>query len=240
MGAGVFLLGKVAFAAIGVAVGWQLAAEARRGEGMGLHTAALAAIGVGGLGLFAMPLANALDSEALSLGGEVAVRAAMLLLCLFIAGTFRPGPLGFAAAGLCAALLIASLLWDVGGQSSLVRYDYTRWSSHGNQAAVAIPFVWSAAESAAAWRRARRRLRIGLEEPVVVERLLLWSLTSVCFVGICLLAICAGAASASGASAGAEFAQGLRGLLYLAITALVWRARFARRARREEGALEPR
>lgn len=227
MGALLFLMGRVAFAAIGVAVGWQLVGEARRGGGIGLHTIALAAIAVGGLGLLAMPLADALASQGLSLAGEIAVRVAMLLLCFFVAGTFRPGPAGVAAAGLCSVLLVATLVWDALAQTSLVAYDYTRPSSHANQLAVAIPFAWSALESAVLWRRNRRRMRIGLGDPVLAERFLLWSAITTCFVGICLLAIAAGLASAAGATHGAALAQGLRGGLYLAITGLVWRARFA-------------
>lgn len=227
MGAVIFLIGRVAFAAIGVAVGWQLVAEARRGDGIGLHTVALAAIGVGGLGLLAMPLADTLASEALSLTGEIAVRAAMLLLCFFIAATFRPGPAGVAGAAICSALLIATLVWDVHAQPSLVHYDYGRPSSHANQLAAAIPFAWSAVESAALWRRARRRIRVGLGDPVLAERFLLWSAITTCFVAICGLAIVSGLAHAAGATRGAGVAQGLRGVVYLAITGLVWRARFA-------------
>lgn len=227
MGEGVFVLGKIAFAAIGVAVGWQLAVEARRGDAVGLHTLALAAIGIGGLGLLAMPLANALGSEPLSLAGEVAVRIALLLLCFFVARTFRPGALGLALAVVFSASLIATLVWDVRAQPSLIHYDYALVSSHANQAVAALPFAWSVLESAAAWRRTRRRVRVGLADPVLAERFLLWSLVTSCFVGINGLAIAGGVASASGATGVAEAAHGLRGVLYLAITAFVWRARFA-------------
>lgn len=227
MGEGLFVLGKLAFAAIGVAVGWQLAVEARRGDAVGLHTLALAAIGVGGLGLLAMPLANGLGSEALSLAGEGAVRIALLLLCFFVARTFRPGAVGLALAVACSASLIATLVWDVRAQPSLIHYDYALASSHANQAAAALPFAWSVLESTAAWRRTRRRARIGLADPVLAERFLLWGLTTSCFVGINGLAIAGGVASASGATGAAELAHGLRGVLYLAISAFVWRVRFA-------------
>jgi len=240
MGDAAFVLGKIAFAAIGIAVGGQLVAEARRGDGLGLHTVALAAVGVAGLGLLAMPLADALGSERLSLAGEVAVRAALLGLCFFVAGTFRPGTAGLAAAAACAALLVGTLLWDVLAQPSLLRYDYTRPSSHANQLAVALPFAWSALESGAAWRRARRRVRVGLEDPRLAEHFLLWSLATACFVGICGLAVAAGLAEQAGAGRGADLAHGLRGVLYLAITGLVWRARFAGRAGRRSAEPGPR
>lgn len=238
MGDAVFVLGKLAFAAIGIAVGGQLLAQTRRGDGIGLHTVALAAVGVAGLGLLAMPLAEALGSEQLSLAGEVAVRAALLLLCFFVAGTFRPDPAGLAAASACAVLLVATLLWDVVAQPSLLGYDYTRPSSHANQLAVAIPFTWSALESGAAWRRARRRERVGLGDPLLTEHFLVWSLATACFVGVCLLAVAAGLAAQAATARAAELAHGLRGVLYLAITGLVWRARFAGRAGRRSADAE--
>lgn len=234
MGAIAFVIGKIAFAAIGVAVGWQLAAEVRRGESPGPHRVALAALSVGGLGLVAMPLADALGSEALSLGGEVAVRIALLLLCLFIARTFRPGALGLAGAAACGLLLLATLAWDVAAQPALTRYDYARPSSHASQLSAAIPFAWSALESGVLWRRARRRLRIGLGEPVLAERFLLWSLATACFVAISLLAIAAGEAEAAGLAERADRIHGVRGLLYLTISGLVWRARFRGPEQRQE------
>jgi hypothetical protein len=188
---------------------------------------ALAAIGVGGLGLLAMPLAEALGVEALSLTGEVLVRIAMLMLCFFIAGTFRPGPVGRAGALLCASFIVSTLAWDVSSQPTLLHYDYGRWSSHATQLSAAIPFAWSAGEAALAWLRTRRRARLGLADPQVTERFLIWCLATSGLVTICLLAIVSGAAAASGAHGAASVAQGLRGLLYLVVTALIWRARFA-------------
>lgn len=230
MGATLFLLGKVAFAAIGIAVGCNLAARIRHSGEMGLHTIALAALGIGGLGLLAMPMAGLVGSEALSLAGEVAVRIGLLLLCFFVALTFRSTPVGFGLATLLSVLLIVTLAWDVTAQPSLLRYDYRRPSSHANQLVAALPFAWSALESGAEWLRARRRMRLGLCDPAVAERFALWSLTTGCFVAIALLAVAAGAASAAGARGEADLAHGLRGALYLAISALVWRGMFGTQA----------
>lgn len=224
----ILLLGKLAFALIGVAVGIRLAGETIR-SGVGLHTVALAAICIGGVGLLAMPAAQPLESVALVLVGELAVRIAMLLLCAFIACTFRPGPAGVAAAVGCAVLLLSSLVWDLRAQASLLDYDYTQPSSHANQLTVAVPFAWSAVESFLLWARARRRLALGLSDANLVRQYLLWTITTGCFVAIAGLAIASGLAQAAGAAREADLAQALRGVLYFVITACVWRGIFSHR-----------
>jgi len=231
----VLLFGKLSFAAVGIAVGVKLAASARE-DGLGLHTVALAAICVGGIGMLAMPAGKPLDSVALVVMGELAIRVAMLLLCVFIAGTFRPSPAGVAGACACAALLLWTLVWDLTGQPSLIHYDYTRLSSHANQLAVAAPFAWSCAESALLWSRSRRRLVLGLSEPAVVQRYLLWSITTGCFVAIALLAVASGLALSGGSVAAADLGQALRGVLYLVITAGVWFGIFSTRLYQESTA----
>jgi hypothetical protein len=134
---------------------------------------------------------------------------------------------GVAGAALCSAFIVSTLVWDAWTQPSLVDYDYARRSSHATQLSAAIPFAWSAAEAGAAWLRTRRRLRIGLADPRLAERFLLWCWITSCLVLICLLAIASGVAAHAGAHRIEDLAQGLRGGLYLVITALVWRARFA-------------
>ena len=226
MSESILLVGKLAFASVGLAVGVRMAILARREGGFGLHSVALAAIAVGGFGMLVAPAADLLESGALAVVSELGVRVGLLLLCAFIAGTFRPGPVGTVAASACGLLLLASMAWDILGQPSMIQYDYTRWSSHGNQAAVALPFAWSAVESAVLWIRARRRVALELEEPEVAERFLLWTITTACFVAICGLAIANGFALAAGAPELSGAAQATRGLLYGVITVCIWRGVF--------------
>lgn len=225
----VFLLGKLAFAAVGVAVGARLAASVRRdwaGAGLGLHTVALAAIAFGGLGLAVAALAPVLESFGWAVAGEVGIRAGMLLLCVFIAGTFRPTAVGVVVALLCGVGLVGSIAWDIAAQPSLLDYDYTRASSHANQLSIGLPFAWVTGESALLCSRARRRLALGLAEPGIVRRYALWASATASFVGICGLAIAAGLADAAGAARAAAWAHGLRGLLYFVIVAAVWQGIF--------------
>jgi len=219
----ILAIGKLSFAAIGVAVGTKLASDVRRHGGVGLHLVALAAISTGGLGMLGIALGELQGSHAVVLSGEVGMRAGMLLLCVFVAGTFRPGAVGVVLAGLCGACLLAASAWDVSAQRSLVAYDYGMPSSHANQLSIAMPFAWSMLESALLWVRGRRRLAFGLAAPALVERYLLWTVTTACFVVVCLLAMLAGEAQAAGRAALADGAHALRGLLYLVISAAVWR-----------------
>lgn len=222
MSAEMLTIGKLAFAAMGLVVGARLAATARAQGAFGLHTVALAAICIGGLGLLTMPLAQATSSLAWTIVAEAGVRAGMLLLCVFIAGTFRPTPAGIAGATAAGAFLVGAIVWDLRVQSADAPYDYTQPSSHANQLSIAVPFLWATFESGALWVRGRRRLKLGLADPVVVRSYLVWSVATGCFVGICGLAIFAGVMTSLGASLAADVAHALRGLLYLVISGAIW------------------
>lgn len=234
MGEVILTVGKLVFAGMGVAVGVRLGGKAREQGFFGLHSVALAAICVGGVGLLLMPAAQAAGSMGLMVAAEAAVRIGMLLLCVFVVGTFRRTPIAYAGAGACALFLIGAIVWDLGAQGSVATYDYAKPSSHANQASIAIPFLWATFESGIHWRRGRRRLALGLADPAVVRSYGIWTAITACFVGICALAIAAGVASAAGAEGAASVAQGLRGLLYLAVTGGVWMGLFQRAAHRGE------
>lgn len=218
--------GKLVFASMGIAVGVKLGSKARQHGLWGLHSVALAAICAGGLGMLLEPLAEARRSMALMIAAESGIRTGMFLLCLFIAATFRRTPAGYAGAALCALCLVGAIVWDLIVQPPARAYDYTRLSSHANQASIAIPFLWATLESLGHWRRGRRRLALGLADPLVVRTYLLWCVTTGCFVGICVLAILAGVASAAGAERVAGTAHALRGVLYLVIAFGIWRGLF--------------
>jgi len=223
----ILILGKLCFAAIGVAVGARLAREGWSRGGMGLHGVALAAICVGGIGLAAIPIGQSLGDAPTGTGvvltGECSMRAGMVLFCIFIWRTFRPeGLLGGLAAGACSALLIGTLVFDLLSQPSWVQYDYGLPGAQLNQLSMALPFAWSCLESGVLWGRARRRLALGLAEPAVVRRYLLWWSAMLCFVLICLLAMAAGEAREAGRNGLADAAQVTRGILFLGVTTLAW------------------
>jgi hypothetical protein len=86
---------------------------------------------------------------------------------------FRPGRTGAAVTALGALLLALSWIGhgiDPGWPSAESRGP---WYFLG-LAARAAAFVWGAAEAFVYWRRLRRRLALGLADPVVTNRMLLW------------------------------------------------------------------
>jgi len=222
MSAAILTIGKLAFAAMGLLVGLRLAATARAQGALGLHTVALSAICAGGLGLLVMPIAQASGSWPGTIAAEAGVRIGMLLLCVFIAGTFRPTPVGIAGAAAAGVLLVATIVWDLSVQSPGAAYDYTQPSSHANQLSIALPFLWATIESGTLFVRGRRRLQLGLVDPWVVRSYLVWSVATASFVGICALAMLAGALTALDAPRVADVAHALRGLLYLVISGAIW------------------
>jgi len=237
------IAGKIAFAAIGLAVGVHLMGSARRERGLGLHSLASAAIFVGGLGLVLIPLGGWLGPGpagwiALHVG-EVVMRVGMALLCVFVLRVFRSGsPPWQIWAGACITALAASLVWDLSAQREWWRYDDSLPSAYAAQLAIALPFAWSSFESGLLFRRSSRQQRLGLVDPLVPRRFLIWMLATAGFTGVCLLACLAGWARGSDQAALADLASGTRGLLYVAISALVWAGIFSRGTARRRVARE--
>ena len=136
--------------------GWSgLAAAGRQAEGLSdpmrvgvLVAAAICAIvGTSSLSMFNWQVFRPSDAWAGLLAGAVAL--ALTALCL--AQTFSPGWLAFA-------------------REERGPWRYVTWIAFLN-------YVWSAAE---AWRQQRmmvRRQRLGLVDPVVLDRIRLWSIT---------------------------------------------------------------
>ncbi len=235
MSAAMLAAGKLVFAVMGVAVGFRLAGTMREQGAWGLHTVALAAICVGGIGLLLMPLADIVGSFAILVAAEAGIRIGMLLLCVFIAGTFRPTPIGWLGAALAGLFLVASIVWDLRSQTLGVAYDYSLASSNANQLSIAVPFAWATVESLLLWRSARRRLELGLATPALVRGYGLWAITTACFVGICVLAIAGGLFAAAGLTLGADLAHAMRGVLYFVLTAAIWLGLFRRTEQAETG-----
>jgi hypothetical protein len=215
--------GKIAFGLAGLAAGAKLVGMARSGQARGPHALAAAAIFVGGSGLVLITVGDRLPSPPLALAGEVLMRLGMLGLCLFLWKVFRPrspgGPLGTAA---CTAIMAGALGWDWRMQDPLSAYDGSLPSAMAVQVSIALPFAWSTWETATHWMQSRRRLALGLVDPMVCHRFGLWCTATSAFVGICMLAIAAGVLTASGFATTAAMATGARGVLYLVVVASVW------------------
>jgi hypothetical protein len=119
-----------------------------------------------------------LDSESLwtpfNLAGRVAYLPAPVLLAVFTRRVFRPE--GVWAAWMAygsAILLVAAVggsMWsgDLEGFSVGNPWFWAEWAGY------TIPFAWAGVEALAHHRQARRRLRLGLCDPLVCNRYGLW------------------------------------------------------------------
>jgi hypothetical protein len=96
------------------------------------------------------------------------------------------GPL--AVAGASTALMVAAFAWyaHAGGTASPAElFGKSYWPL---VAAMAVCDVWLIHDALACRNQLLRRLALGLAEPVVVERMLLWALASLSRLGLVLMA----------------------------------------------------
>jgi hypothetical protein len=126
---------------------------------------------------------------------------------------FRPEARWSAALVFCLA--VAMLLGLIGNAHSDGFTTGTRdpwyWVLYGSYAVTA---VWVAIEPLRYWSLVRRRLRLGLGDPVLVNRFLLWSLGSLCRVGMLVV-------GAAAATTDVTIDGGWGGALVLTATALL-------------------
>jgi hypothetical protein len=223
----VLWLGKLFFAVGGLAAGIAVLRASPPGVRLGTHALGVGAIFIGGVGVGLIPLAERLpDSLAgfsIWLSAESLMRTGLALLGFFLWRVFRPrSRLVLAGALGCVVLLFATLAWDQAAQPRWWEYDYGLASACAAQLSFAVPFAWSAVETALEWRRSRRRAALGLGDPEASHRFLLWSVATSAFVGICLLAMVVGWLGAHGRGELAAGARLVRGLLYFVVVGSLW------------------
>lgn len=119
-----------------------------------------------------------LDNEsiwtAFNLAGRVTYLPAQVLLAVFTRQVFRPeGAWGTWMVYGCAILMavgVGGSVWsgDLEGFSIGSHWFWLEWIGYS------IPYAWAGAEALAHYRRARRRLRLGLCDPLICNRYLLW------------------------------------------------------------------
>jgi len=227
LGAATLLVGKLAFGAAGIVAGGHVLRTARRSGELGPHAVAAAAIAAGSLGLVLFPLARAMPGsvapEVLGGAGEILMRLAFALLAVFVWRVFRPGSRTAAlAAAAYGVLLLATFAWDLRAQPSLAFYDPTLPSAWAAQLSFAVVFAWSCTEAAGEWRRARRRVALGLGDRLVAHRFGLWVVATGALAGVCLLGNAVGFAQSRELPDLEGSLMFVRGLLYLPAVTAVW------------------
>lgn len=133
-----------------------------------------------GLSFLVYQLPVAVENEAFwtpfNFAGRVLYLPVPLILTIFTREVFRrESPWASWLVYGCAALLVAGVLGSVlvgnwEGFSVSNRWFWLEWLGY------TLPFGWAGAESFIQWSRAQRRVRLGLSDPLVCNRLLLWGL----------------------------------------------------------------
>ena len=172
---------------VSLVVGLRLCARWRRGGGAPELLLGLMLFLTVGVGYPAMIAATRVDPS-LARGayvlGSVCVSAGFALLYVFTWRVFRREAwwaVGFAAAGALALVLNTVLQLH----STLLRPDLAIGveipeDSLRQTALVAVGYAWTAWEALRYHALLRRRARLGLADPVVANRLLLWGAMSLC------------------------------------------------------------
>lgn len=175
-------IGFAAFFASSLVIGIRLVALARR---TGQLPELLIGVGVLGMGPFGYGLSTLADASAETSGilSATFMGSALLALTvgtisqyLFVWMVFRRAerwaPWVFLGA---AALATASYALDIHGQGLVDRGGAGPWQETGRALRMGCLF-WSSAESLRYHRLMRRRERVGLGDPVVTNRFLLWGI----------------------------------------------------------------
>ncbi len=134
-----------------------------------------------------------LDSESLwtplNFAGRVTYLAAPVLLAVFTRRVFRPESAWSAWMAYGSAILLTAgvggSVWsgDLEGFSIGSPWFWTEW------AGITIPFAWAGVEALLHYRRARRRLRLGLCDPLICNRYLLWGFFGAAQVLVCVAVV---------------------------------------------------
>jgi hypothetical protein len=157
--------------------------------------------------------------------GHLSLELSALALYLFDRRVFRP------SSRVAGALTVACSLGLAAGWLGLVLVDGLRGRAMDGSTAYwadfwvrAGAYAWAASESFLHWRRARRRLALGLADRVTVHRFLLWGVAMAAITGMFANAL------VSRAFAPTPLSQLVDGLLAALASAAIWLTFFAPRA----------
>jgi hypothetical protein len=186
-------IGFGTFFAVSLVIGVRLLLLARRTGEMPELLIGLAVLGIGPLGYgfsmlgFATLGRSTITSATLQGSGFVAVFIGAAAQYLFVWYVFRrqarwARPLVYAAIVLMATAYVADI-----SENGLANRPFVSFWFWGSMCLRLLVMAWSSVESLLYWRRMRRRLRLGLADPVVTNRFLLWGVGSgAAFLGYAL------------------------------------------------------
>lgn len=181
------LLGISAFGVVSFVVGLRLVLLSRRTGLLPERLIGVSLFFAGGLGT-GLLVAAGFAGEA----GWLVATASVLMINLGVAAlgvftwrVFRPTLFGATLVAACIALLFLSMIVDrfAGEYLGASRSDFSIASDHAGRL---LLYGWATWESFRQYALARRRVRIGVTEPLVANRFLLWGIGTSSALGIWL------------------------------------------------------
>lgn len=176
-------VGLGAFFCVSLAVGARLVWLGLRGRGgapallIGLGVLGIGPIGFG-LQALALSLRPGATAEGLATAGAVAVAIGLWAKLAFNCTVYRRGSRVALAATLALGLAVAAhLLYQPFTGSFLAAAHRNDLAILRGSLQVAV-LGWGAWEALAFWTRLRKRLRLGLADPLVASRMLLWGVSA--------------------------------------------------------------
>ena len=184
------LVSMVAFSIVGAVVGWRILHIARRTGGVPERWIALCLLPICGFGYPLLVAAQAFSGLPAMIAMSLGVAAAnfgLAAIFFFTRAVFRPtvrwlGPSLFVA--------VALLLFHWGALTIALLETRSPTRAFSLQLTILVDLVsaaglgWAAIESLTYWAALRRRLALGLADPLVANRMLLWGLVGVSSVAI--------------------------------------------------------
>jgi len=184
------LLGMSAFALASFVVGLRLILLSRRTGLLPEKMIGLSLFLAGGCGAILLVLSGfAGDARWLVATAAIAmVNLGVAALGVFTWRVFRPTLAGATLVAACVMLLLMSMIVDraAGHYLGMGRSSFSIVSDYAGRL---ILYGWATAETLRQHLLARRRVRLGLTDPLVANRFLLWSLATTAAFGIWLHAL---------------------------------------------------
>lgn len=182
--AGLSLICLVAYTVVSGVVGVRLLMRASRSRGVPELLAGLAYIGAPALGYPMAIVASLLPRGGIAIPmyviGEILLVSGCCCFLFFTVTVFRPNVRwATVMAYVGSAVLVYS---GVGVTHSFLAYDnateitaHARLPLAGMVGTLLLSYVWTALEGLRYWRMMRKRMALGLAEPVVTNRFFLWT-----------------------------------------------------------------
>jgi len=170
-------------------IGWRLLALWRRTRqrpelllGLGLVLTSCVAIPLAAVGRVPGLAESGVGRSCFALG-MFTIAGSQALLIAFTQQVFRPGAPWAKAAGIAVTAVVTAAVAFISfvnftGVSVAEIVPRMRPGTLTLMGSMLVCFAWASAESFAYWRALRRRLALGLADPVVGDRFYLWGLSS--------------------------------------------------------------